>query len=844
MCSDFVRLQPVSLEKVEMAVEEVGPSTEFLDEDETLNAALKLSLGEAPEETKQQSPSRGDQGFDEFLGRIFDFSMLKMSSTLKETRSGSDAAPLMKLLLDLLRCTKHEELKSKRAKLFVQDICGCISKILRTSSNQKQDQHDISKLICCLMALSSLLKSQSGDDVGHSQASTYVCTEHGVKAVRRRCAKGVNKDRRFYVCGKDKPHRCNYFVWADDAEKTTQPKRNEFYGVVKEYFWDNSGGTSDALHSRLCDLLEEEILDDRQADASLLGAPGSKERKTEEKSLKGFYTAQNMVVEYHEGVLVSKEKLGDLEFASTLEVDELLGTHDLSTQGGTPGITRGTQVLEAATDLVRLLADHKTAGISRWFSMLCEFEMSNRHSYIRSQSMKALKNLCCGNVNLYNTIRDDFSFQFFLRRLYNLSYDMLSSALVVRKRTKQCSEEWRGEAPSWSNLKAGDFIGVQELIPEDVISEVNTKKIGKTLDDLWSVVKNRGSSWRSFCGVSSLPRSHREHKMSETCLINLGSTPPIIVLFWIACASSGTNKVKALRLIDFACQKSHGNNSDDQHDNNADGDMPENSAESGTGVLKLKPEDILLSGSSKLTVRDVGLLALNMVHDGSTSIIRRSAYHLIFKLVEQIDDRWEVFQNLVSAVEDFGVRGKAGVEFLNLLQVLTQFLNPNDSIGTIGNIIVDAFVQQFNCMKYDRSNGDEWFAIDNGTGTSNSRKKFDLSDCSFCRQTQKELVCKPADRRDATPSGGSGTEPNSSSNGPDSLTSPRVSGQKWHTEQVSQFLRQRLEMDKTFNEFNLFFKLRCRLAISDIHVTINDPRGRYGKNERDVFFGWCVLIFF
>jgi hypothetical protein len=435
--------------------------------------------------------------------------------------------------------------------------------------------------------------------------------------------------------------------------------------------------------------------------------------------------------------------------------------------------------------------------------------------------------MCCGNVNLFYTLRDNHSFQFLLRRLYKLSYNMLSSALVVRERTRQCSEEWRGEALSWSNLKAGDFIGVQELIPEDVISEVNTKKIGKTLDDLWAVVKNRGSSWRSFCGVSSLPRSHREHKTSETCLINLGSTPPIVVLLWIACTSFGTNKLKALRLVDFACQNSHGDNPKDQHNNNSKGDIPENSLESGMGISKLKPEEILLSGSLKLTAHDVGLLALSMVHDGSTSTIRRGAYHLIFKLIEHIDDRWELFQNLVSAVEDFGVRGKAGVEFLNLLQVLTQFLNPRDAIGTIENIIVDAFVQQFNCMKYDRSNG-EWFVIDNGTGTSNSRKKFDLSDCTFCLQSQRESLCKPADRRDATP-GGSGNEANSSSNGPDTLTSPRASGQKWHTEQVSQFTRQRMEMDKTFNEFNIFCKLRCRLAISDIHVNINDPRGRYGK---------------
>lgn len=36
----------------------------------------------------------------------------------------------------------------------------------------------------------------------------FICDAHGVPAVRRRCSHGVHKDRRFYVCGLERKHRC------------------------------------------------------------------------------------------------------------------------------------------------------------------------------------------------------------------------------------------------------------------------------------------------------------------------------------------------------------------------------------------------------------------------------------------------------------------------------------------------------------------------------------------------------------------------------------------------------------------------------------------------------------
>ncbi|KAL3925337.1 MAG: hypothetical protein SGILL_000477 [Bacillariaceae sp.] len=53
---------------------------------------------------------------------------------------------------------------------------------------------------------------------------------------------------------------------------------------------------------------------------------------------------------------------------------------------------------------------------------------------------------------------------------------------------------------------------------------------------------------------------------------------------------------------------------------------------------------------------------------------------------------------------------------------------------------------------------------------------------------------------------------------------------KWHRQQVSPFVRHRLKIEeKTSDEFNLYFKLKHRISVSDVFINISDPRGRYVK---------------
>jgi hypothetical protein len=317
---------------------------------------------------------------------------------------------------------------------------------------------------------------------------------------------------------------------------------------------------------------------------------------------------------------------------------------------------------------------------------------------------------------------------------------------------------------------------------------------------------------------------------------------------WIACSTQGINQVKVLRLIDFALSDWKGRKLSNmtvgvsEEDGNNEKDTADYQV-LGIGSAASKPEELLMmSGESKLGIHDVINLSLCMVRSGKTSELRRVAYHIVLKLsrVMPSDDQWFLFRNLLTAVEDIGMLGKGGAEFLNLLQMLAQHLKPNDFIGPMADIVVDSFIQQLDAIKYDRSNG-EWTILETNTGSSAVRKRFDLSGCIFCLKPQhhsgsRESSSKSSDRRAPQTNSGRGSAHGGSlgvvagRTGTGTTTGTRQ--QKWHSEQVAPFSRGRLETVKescTSNEFNLFYKLKYRIAISDIHLTISDPRGRYVK---------------
>ena len=281
---------------------------------------------------------------------------------------------------------------------------------------------------------------------------------------------------------------------------------------------------------------------------------------------------------------------------------------------------------------------------------------------------------------------------------------------------------------------------------------------------------------------------------------------------------TGIHQIKVLRLIDFALISGSSGDHNSNHEKDSANDKI-----LGIGFAPSSPEKLLFRGRKKLSTDDLVALSFNMVYNGKTSELRRVAYHIVLKLSKILsdDDRWHLFESLLTYLEDIGSLGKAGAEFLILLQMLAQNLNSNESIGSIADVVCNSFINQLDAIKYDRSNG-EWVVLESNIGNSSTRKRFDLSSCTFCLKPHhhqpgsRESASKISDRRQQTNPG---------------RISSRSSSTR-HSELITPFARTGLESLKencTSNEFNMFYKLKYRISISDLHLSVSDPRGRYVK---------------
>jgi hypothetical protein len=882
-CAHMKEMKPVSLGKMDIKQVEIlsskrqGSSEEAINDDEELQKALKLSLGEnVIDDVQQDDLAQGYRGYEEFLGALFAFVMEKLSIALKKDHCGMNVRSIIKLALELIGHSKRDSLKQDRAKCFVKEVVHGISNIMSylSASRQRLDQEKTSSLITCLRALSNLLAPH-----GHSESyfsgsklvfsdespspnkdttlSRFVCDAHGIPAVRRRCAKGINKDRRFYVCGKEKAQRCAFFAWVDErgVNSWQTESKSQFHDVMKAFLWNRSSAGI-PLHACLCSLLEMEILEEDSSSIEASSLPSKPEvRKGEESLFNSVYDIRSVEKDFGDGVFCSKEKLGDVDSGETLIEARVAESLELTDCSRKP-CDSGALLLEAAVGLLTLVADHKTDGISRWFSILCEINMSTRKPEMKLLATKALKSLCGGKRSLYQSVRDYFAFAFQLKKLYHLSSESLEAALIVREKANQSTDGLAtADLEDWSKFCAGKLIGAQDLIPEDAVVEVNSNAVGKVLADLLGLVKNRGHSWRHFCGLSSLPHSHRGERNSSqrrrNVEWNLAHTAPIVALLWIASASSGTNQVKVLRLIDLALtdwkdsKTSHIKASGGSSEEEGSHDQFEQSGYVFGPEATIKPEAILLSGGMKLTIPDVVALSINLGYNGRTTELRRVGCRVVSKLVQTLsgEDKWRLFENLAASMEEIGVLGKASVEFLALLQLLARYLSPRSGVGAVAEHVLEGFLRQLDAIKYDRANG-EWAQLE--TFTSNTvvkRTKIDLSGCFFClkpnQPVTRETPGRASERRDQSNTSRASSSVEASGAGTNaSSIRTSASRQKWHIDQVCPFSRGRLESGKdtaTSSEFCTFYKLKYRVAISDISLTVNDPRGRYVKTI-NVFF--------
>lgn len=857
-----------------------APLGEETEEREELRRALRLSLGKDTEDTSRAS-SKVDQSFEDFVDAIFSSVIDLLSNAFAEHRGGPWFGLMLSLLIDLVHHSNEAGGRLSRARRVANEICLGASHIIDASGKSSKDFQRFGRvtLIMSLRALTYLLVPEMMEsDVGNSllgkkddgvepgattDADDVKCDVHGVLAVRRRCARGEHKDRRFYVCGMDRRQRCKFFLWADQVGQKSPSKSFEGKSNLDEsiasclwnLFSKRSVANTQPLHLQLCNFLET-ILSSWKSEGAARLILSTDTAGTGDGILKpSVYNGERATVDFSDGVLCSREKLHAVTTEDVLQI----------ANGGTkPSIAAiahsfyadgDTKLMEASLELLAFIANHETDGIDRWFSLLCEIIGSpNKSANLRALAKRVLKQLCGGKKDLYHSVRDHFVFGFQVTTLLHNTRNVLRTCVLLKEKSRQSGPFWKtGRMAKWDDLKAGGLIGSEVLLSEDCSSLQSEQMTGEILDELWNVAKTRGENWRRFCGLMNLPSFHDGNTVTadDGLLGDFKPPAPVVCLLWISSCVSGSNQIKALKLVDLALSNSKERKKLPTSSNEsavAEKNKTDTCTKIGSWLKAevLPPENILLNGERKLDIGDMHAFMMHFAYKSKAAELRKVACSVATKILRNVSnpDIGSLVGHLLGQpLCEAGQLGKNSVELLNILQGLLRGAGKLPAeVTESSDLVLRYFKQQFQAIKHDRANR-EYFSFESSSGSS--KKKFDLASCVHCHTDSalnalKESNTKsPSSRLIAPRSGGTllraaGTSC-SSATANDSPTSPvsaSAAKRDWLPEQVSPYTKGRLDSSKesaTNTAFATFRQLKYRLALSEFHVSVNDPRGRFVK---------------
>lgn len=788
---------------------------------------------------------------------------------------------LMDLVLGVVRSSDDDALLS-RVKMFAETVLEFVPSFIDIiTRNGELEQTARSVLVICMQSLARLATAKNDLSGGDSMLDLdecsvedtsprklkektdprFVCEVHGVPAVRRRCSHGPQKNRRFYVCGMDRSSRCSYFKWADSEDgqvASIQDLKCKFTDEIGRLMWgllNKSGGPDPRpICRQLCELLEHD-LHDKESGALVLPADvmGANVDITDggdagnvAPSLPSRYDQLAAASDYVDGVFCAQEKLRGV--TSKELVDNCHRERCNSSNH------REATLFTAALDLLAYFGDTASEGNEElgeleppgWFPLLCEVLSSSKSPRYRALAKRALKRLCGGNKVVYQSVRDHYVFSFHFRELLRHTRPALLAALNVKEQARQCGTEWRAGAnkTTFRQLPAGGLIGTNDLVSEDCVAVALSARIGSSLDELIiSAGTARGENWRNFCSLTTLPgkAAERSDASANRALSNaeadvdLLTVPPIVSLVWIASVLSGENQIKVLRLLAVALNNPNGAHparrllAASSFEGKAKADT--DTAKDCEALLRFctpssLPETILLQGDKALLADEVHAFTVQFVLAGNSLALRRAGSQVAARLCAMFqgeDLEWLLSQLTDRALSDLPDLGSTCNELLGLLKSLASRGHTLSSSAflSIGRKVVEVFTSQLRLMGHEKSF--DFFASPGDKDSKvPSEKSYDLTSCVYC-QRARDPSHPPSGTASSSQTSGVSRSTTAQVEGPDVAMLP---------EQVRPFARESLEASTDASlstEFSLYVQLKCRLAISNIHVSIGDPRGRYVK---------------
>lgn len=507
-------------------------------------------------------------------------------------------------------------------------------------------------------------------------------------------------------------------------------------------------------------------------------------------------------------------------------------------------------------------------------------------------SKKMLKRLCGGRRAIYHKVRDHYVFGFQFRNLMQHCEGPLQAALDVREKARRCGPNWRSSTIQWSTFASGGLLGVEELISEDSLTVENNVKIQKILDDLIEITKSRGNNWRQFMGLSHLSKVQSEDNFStllsgkdknnvKPALLgqpsdDIWSRSPICVLLWIGCSLSGLNQEKAFHLMDIALTTTtEDNNTVCESTSSGQGAYEScgaTSTDAGTdfegsggkmtnqdfeqAIIRSEvesPEISLIKSTYGLNLHDIHAFIIQFVLRGKSSGLRLITSKIAQKLVKASSDIHNIVLKLmVASIREIGPLGCSSIEFLKMVRTFINdpIVIKSTLFGPLSKIVVSCFTaQMLSCRNIDSLNIGEDICNSQDSESGNlCRKHFDLTSCIHCHRKQngsfdskkskaaKENTASSLSSKNNKSNSGSSVPSNEnaskSGKGAKSCKPTNHRGASCPDEQVRPYARNRLDtltVKNVSTEFATYYQIKNRMAVSDVHLSVTDPRGRFVK---------------
>eukprot|EP00567_Pseudictyota_dubia_P000460 CAMPEP_0197467594 /NCGR_PEP_ID=MMETSP1175-20131217/65650_1 /TAXON_ID=1003142 /ORGANISM="Triceratium dubium, Strain CCMP147" /LENGTH=809 /DNA_ID=CAMNT_0043003671 /DNA_START=75 /DNA_END=2501 /DNA_ORIENTATION=- len=326
------------------------------DDERALQLALQMSLetqndtpmDDAPSAPELQEPIHVAQQSD-LVSELFTW-LLDLAMT---AFSASDLEPplhhpthLLNLLLFFVWNADSKEAQLDRGTKIATKLCERMRIVIETLGEESSLSNDLSSklrssLVMALQTLVSLslqqrsiseepncaeegnnvvdvpapIVDEKNKDRSDKTDPRFVCDIHGVPAVRRRCSRGENKDRRFYVCGMERKRRCNYFKWAD-ADSSDHPGgvpghrgTSAASKLIQSELWKLICGGHPPLQTQLCDLMQVCF---ERSESSIPSARKEASKDSGERPnllTESFQSEQSQTKDWYDGVFMSRERL-------------------------------------------------------------------------------------------------------------------------------------------------------------------------------------------------------------------------------------------------------------------------------------------------------------------------------------------------------------------------------------------------------------------------------------------------------------------------------------------------------------------------------------------------------